>query len=314
MFNRHILITVALPESPDDEMVICNQSLHQTIDIAKSYTKEHPIKADVVLTNLAEPAIELIKTDNLFTVRAGYAGFSYQTDYIDDYFKLPILFRGTIVEAETKQWGNDRPTTIAAHDGGTGLKKIEVHQDFPENTPARDYVKALFNPKTNAYIDGKANLGDQFDKYYLTLSSDIDTVIDEAVPATDVYLRGKQCAGIWADYVKAITTKYKLQFCVENHIIKLWPESKPFGGTLIVKPEFGLIGLPSVGDSGDVTCEMLLRPDVYLSQPFEIQNSTITGTFNIAQIFHEYDGNKFTTKIISEQTKKKTTDNKATEE
>jgi hypothetical protein len=247
LFGRAWRITVDTIEITD---------LDCTFQVEKSLASGKPNTAEVKIWNLTEDQIshlENVKTPAV-KIEAGYGD------------TLSTIFLGRLRTANTEDDGPaDTVTTISSGDGEVQIQTARINKPIGKNTKAEDVIREL----VKALGVGEGNLSQAVKDIQLTIGGQL-------------FPEGGILSGSAAREMTGICRSVGLGWSIQDGKLLLLPLGKVLEGeALLVSPETGMIGSPTVDNNGIMTVKMLLIPDVFPGRKLVLESKRLKGQYRI---------------------------------
>jgi len=220
-------------------------ALHITFEIQK-IAQGAANKGTITLFNISQKLRTSLVRGYQLSLSAGYLGL------------MGLLIDGTVFKATSQRQGPDVITTLDIIDG---LKAL------------------LYSPFDRPYPKGT---------HLSTILSDVAKAMD-VLPGTIMGLpnktfgRGFVAHGLCRDILETLLKPYGLEAQINNGKLNILPRAATLGtAAIVLSPQTGLLGVPSVGQTS-VSFEAMLNPRLVPGQMVQLitANTNTTGFFKI---------------------------------
>lgn len=165
-----------------------------------------------------------------------------------------IIFKGQIRDVEHKQVGLEIVSELSCGDGDKGLRKATISKTYKAGTEVKEVVDDIQKELEKQGVKrGEIKLGDKataFKRPY--------TVCGSCKTELDTLSRGKD-----------------FNWSIQNGVLEATPGNGYIGGgVVLLSPETGLIGAPTITDNG-VKAEALLNPEIRPNRRVKIESKTL---------------------------------------
>lgn len=183
-----------------------------------------------------------------------------------------IIFLGDLRTAYTTEDPPDLITTIASGDGEEAQKKARINQSFGPGTSIDTVLRAL----ARALGVGQGNVARVAAELRF---SGVGTL----------YSSGVVLSGPVSREMTDFARSAGLEWSIQDGALMLLNRGRALERmAVLLSPETGLIGTPSVTSKGKLSCVSLLIPDLYPGRMLMMAAARVKGLFRIEQI--EYIG------------------------
>lgn len=224
----------------------------------KRNLKAQPNTCDLTILNLNpdhRSQIEQKKTA-LVQVEAGYAGGT------------SVLFIGDLRTSVSVWEGPDCVTSLSSGDGEKAIRTARVSVSIHKNTQTGDVLKTL----ATALGVGQGNLNAAISKL-------------QAAGVGSLFSMGTVLSGSASREMTNICRSSGLTWSIQNGALQLLPLKTSLDGVAIkLTPQSGLIGSPTVDNTGVMSCKCLLMPDVFPGRKLVIQSDRLQGQYRIEEV------------------------------
>ncbi len=258
LFNRSIKLTIGTGITGLEL-----EGFRIAFEIEKNL-KPEPNTAEIIVYNLNEDHRKLLEDSEKIPVQliAGYDGQDAQ------------IFFGNLRRAYTEYDGTDFTTTITSGDGEKEKQKVKIDKSFPPKTPVSTVIREI---ATSLGI-GTGNL--ELAIATARLSGTGATLIPGGMTFT----------GNASRELTALLSACGLEWSVQDGEFQILTLNQfLIGDAIILAPQTGLIGSPSVDNEGVLSAVSLLIPGLAPGKIIIIQSRFVTGQFRIEAIGYSGD-------------------------
>lgn len=232
-------------------------------DIEFSVTKTlkpSPNKADIKVLNLSPDHIAVIESSPTATVQL-------EVGYVSG---TSVIFLGDLQTSLTVRNGNDSVTTLASADGGKKHRTARVQVSHKRGTPTATVLQSLVTALGVAPGNSAAAIG--------------------AIASAgfgDMFTLGTVLSGSAANEFTRILRAVGYSWSIQRGALQLLPVKQALAGTAIVlTPQSGLIGSPSVDKDGVMSCDCQIIPDIEPGRLVVVKSAHMQGQFRIEETAH----------------------------
>lgn len=161
-----------------------------------------------------------------------------------------IIFDGFVRDVTHEPIGPDVKTTIEAGDGDKANRKSYVSKTYPKNTPVRDMI-----------LDIQSKM-DDVELGEIILPDNIPT----PARATSFMAPPRRC-------LDELGRSFGFYWSVQNGALEVIPADGALSDVINITPATGMIGVPSITDSG-ILVRCLLNPAIRPNRQIYIQSET----------------------------------------
>lgn len=202
--------------------------------------------ADITIYNLSESTRNgMGKEFDAITLEAGYL----------DEGNVGVIFKGAVRDVEHRREGPNIKTIISCGDGDTALRRATISKSFPAGTPVKDVVDELAKQ-----MEAQGLAKGEF-KY------------PEAMEGK-TFKRPYAVCGSCAREMDVIGRGNGFYWNSNNETLEIIPGDGFVGGVVLITPETGMIGTPSLTDNG-VRVSALLNPEVRPNRRVQLKSQTL---------------------------------------
>lgn len=249
---------VEIKHDPDEP----GQALDIAFDIERTL-KPEPNTAEISIWNLNPDHRKALEgLDEVpVSLEAGYQG------------RTSLLYLGRLRQCSSRRDGPDIITTVSSGDGEKEQKTARVNFASAQGTP----------PKT------------VIDQLVRALGLDPGNSQDAALLAAmaqkaSIFAQGTVVSGQASAEMTRLCDSLGLEWSVQQGAVQLLLKGKPLlSALLLVSPETGLIGSPSIDNKGVLSAQLLMVPDVVPGCVVQLQSEFINGTFRIEKAKYSGD-------------------------
>jgi hypothetical protein len=237
--------------------VVIDSSAGETIDIefsATRTTKREPNTLELSIFNLSENTRRKLQESEDSTARleAGYAERS------------GVLFFGNIRSVLSNKEGPDWVTSIECGDGEKATQFDRVNKSFASGTEVSKVIKEL------AAAMPEIGIGN------LTEMSNGATL-----PGGDTaFVNGVTVSGSAARELDKIVKSAGLEWSIQAGVFQLLKPGESLEDfAVVLTPETGLIGSPTVGSDGVISLTALLNSDIVPGRQLQVESVVLSGNY-----------------------------------
>lgn len=203
--------------------------------------------AEITIWNLAEKSRNALgKELDDITLEAGYLP-------PEGGGNVGIIFKGQIRDVEHKRDGADILTTISCGDGDKAIRNAVLGKTYPKGTPVKDVVEDLYKElEAEGVTRGEWKFPDDLPDFKRPY-----TVCGTCKRELDTLSRGRD-----------------FYWSLQNETMEIIPGNGYIGGIVLLSPETGLIGTPTITDNG-VKFKALLNPEIRPNRRVRIESQTL---------------------------------------
>lgn len=228
-----------------------DRQLKVSFNIAKGISGTANEANDIEIWNLSEEHRNAIgKEFDHVTLEAGYTPPSGGSN-------VGIIFRGNLRDVahpvEHTRDGADIITRISCGDGDKALRKATMSKTFPAGSKVRDIVEEVqkqFEAEGVARGEWKG--------------------LDDLPP----YKRPYSVCGSCAREMERLGRSHDLYWSIQNETLEIIPGDGFIESAVLLTPDTGLIGVPTITDNG-VQAVALLNPEIRPNRKVVIQSETL---------------------------------------
>ena len=265
------------------ELAIDPNNQKQTLDVAfviERSLKPEPNKADIQIWNLN--ADHRSQLENLGrspgTVAKGTppptppagigcevtAGYEEQT---------AIIYSGTLRVAYTVREGPNLVTHLQSGDGAKEYQRSRVNVSIAKGTPNDALIKKL--QKALGIKEGNLS----------KFTSDL-------LAAPKLLPQGGVLSGSASQVMTRAAQSLGFEWSIQEGALQLLKVNAPLNATaVLLKPDTGLVGTPSVDINGVLTAKALLIPDIFPGRLLVLETERLSGNYRIEKT--KYTGSTF---------------------
>lgn len=191
-----------------------------------------------------------------------------------------LIFDGDAREISTVQDGNDRVTTIAAHDGGRAFRESRISQSFAPGASWTSIIKAC----AQAMDIGIGNAND------VATGASVNG-LGSACP------NGMVLSGKASDQLTRVTRAAGMTWSIQNGVLQLLKGGQPLQTTSVrVASDTGMIGSPSVDMDSSISgsktkqkkptlvhVKTLMIPGIYPGRKVVLDTEEYNGGYAVAE-------------------------------
>lgn len=242
--------------------------LIKTLDVAFSIQKSlrpDPNTAEIRVYNMTDEQRETIARAKAPIVRlsAGYQDGMNQIWY------------GQLIHVENTIEGGDIITTLSTGDGAEEYKKARISLSFGPRTKTSTVIRAI----AKELGIGAGNV------------AKIASEIDKSVKA-DLYISGAAFSGSAARAMTQVCLSAGLEWSIQDGKLQIMNRGKALESeAILLTPDTGLIGTPTLSNNGIVSGTCLLVPDIFPGRQIKIESRFVKGSYRIETL--HYSGSTF---------------------
>lgn len=236
------------------EIVKDPTSAVQSLDVAFSVDKDlkkAPNTAQVKIWNLnRDHQDQLAQLEKVpVSIEAGYQD------------QLALLYLGNMRSAYTVREGPDLVTIIESGDGEKQYTSSRVNVSVGPGTGNDAIIKAI----AKGLGVGEGNLAD---------------VVSTLIGQGKMFPSGTVLSGQASREMTLIADSFGLEWSIQDGALQLLSKGKPLlAADVLLTPETGLVGAPSVDSEGVLTLRTLIIPDILPGRSFVLQSEFLSGRF-----------------------------------
>lgn len=258
LYNRQYTITVALPGT---SLGVQITGLKCVFSVKKNL-KGTPNTVNLKIWNLSEVTRKAIQALPTCTVQidAGYL------DQVSTIFLGDVRTHSTTIENDT-----DWVTEMAAGDGEKAIQHARVSVSLRKGSSIQQVLTTLV-----------AALGVD--------PGNTAQAVAQLAPYGSMFTMGTVLSGSASREMTRVLSSVGMNWSVQNgklQILKI--AAVVAGGALLLTPQSGLIGSPSIDKDGFLNCKVLMIPDTFPGRLCIIQSANVTGQFRIEETEHTGD-------------------------
>lgn len=246
------------------ELVVDPTALGSSLDVAFSVErslKPEPNTAEIQVWNLNED--HRARLEELERVPATIeAGYEEQT---------ALLFSGSLRTVFTVREGADLLTTLQSGDGEKEYQQSRVNLSIAPATPNTSVLEQI----TKALGISQGNL------------STVSALLAASPPLLP---QGGVLSGSASQIMTRVTQSLGFEWSIQDGALQLLQVSAPLQGTaVLLTPNTGLVGSPSVDSEGILTAQSLLIPDIFPGRLLVLESERLSGNYRVEKC--AYSGN-----------------------
>ena len=204
-----------------------------------------------------------------------------------------IIFKGQIRDVEHRREGADIITEISCGEGDKAFRKATISKTYTAGTDVQEVVEDIYRELEKEGIDrGEWKFPEDIPKFKRPYS-----VCGSCKRELDTLARGKN-----------------FYASVQNGTLEIIPGDGYVGSLILLTPETGLIGVPTITDNG-VKVIALLNPAIRPNRPVRIESQTLemnaeNGEYRVSECVYSGDNREgdFIVAITGESIKAKKVD------
>lgn len=246
------------------QLTIAGNEPSSALDVAFSIErslKPDPNTAEIQVWNLNEDHRSQLEDAERIpcTVSAGYLD------------SIALIFSGTLRTAFTVREGPDLVTTLASGDGEKEYQRSRVNLSVAPKTPNPSLMQQI----TKAIGIGEGNLG---------------TATPQLLAAPAMLPQGGVLSGSASQIMTRTAQSLGFEWSIQDGALQLLKVATPLAATaVLLTPETGLVGSPSVDNEGILSAQCLMIPDVFPGRLLVLESERLSGSYRIEKC--KYSGN-----------------------
>lgn len=217
----------------------------------------------------------------LFNLSAGHRnsiGKEFETVQIEAGYVPPegggnlgIIAKGQIRDYQHDREGPDIITTVSCGDGDLAYRRATISKTLPKGTTLPDVVEEIYKELQKQGIE----------KGELKFPDDPKT-----------FKRPYSMCGACTRELDTLGRGNGFYWSIQNEVLEIIPSDGNLAGSILVSPQTGMIGAPTITDNG-VKVKALLNPNARPNRLVQVQSETLQmnsqgGAYRISQI--DFDG------------------------
>lgn len=233
--------------------------------------ESHPNKGEVEIYNLSDQTRAILEAKNTrVELSIGYLGLSpggVAGTGFGSSSTVETVFIGNVSKVVHKRESADIITQIEVKDGGNKHRNARLDKGYPPGIKPKQVFQELAD-----------SLG-------LPISA-MEGIPDEA------YANGLTLSGLVRDHLSTLTSKFKLEWSIQDETLQVIPQDKTTNeGLIVLDPDSGLVGFPAKTAKG-VEFVSLIQPRLRPGRKVEINSRIVKGVFKIRKVTHEGDAHQ----------------------
>jgi hypothetical protein len=166
-----------------------------------------------------------------------------------------IIFRGAVRDVEHSREGPNIKTTISCGDGAKAIRKATISKSYQKGSKVTDVIEDIYKQMEKQGVDrGEWNFPDDlkgktFDRPYAA-------------------------CGLCSDEMDTLSRSHGFYWSSQNETLEIVPGDGFIGGVMLITPETGMIGTPTITDNG-VRVSALLNPEVRPNRRVQVKSQTL---------------------------------------
>ena len=240
------------------ELVIDPNDPGSALDVAFEVTrslKPEPNTAEVQVFNMAPQKRNKLEELDKVTV-------SIEAGYLNN---TSLVFLGVARTVFTNRQGPDLVTHVQAGDGEKEFRQGHIDISFKPGVSNAQVLDAL----VAAVGLGRGNMDSDVLQIFLAATEPI-------------FPQGAVLSGQASKVLHFILKSMELDYSIQNGAMQFLEFGAPVAAAaVLLSPETGLVGTPSVDNKGIVSAQALITPDIYPGRIVEINSEFLTGQFRI---------------------------------
>ena len=261
-FNRRVEVKV-------DTLDV--QGLHVSFRVVKTSKKE-PNTCELTVYNLAQDHRDRIAQAEKPTVeiKAGYAprATAGALAAVDELLSGPsddpdfgTIFLGNVRDASSTYEPPDWTTSLESGDGEDAIRGSRINKSFPAGTSLATVIRESARSL-------KVGIGNAVKK----------ALEGNLLDAGSEFLNSVTLSGQASKEMDRIIKSAGLEWSIQDGVLQLLDPGKPLEDiSIVVTPETGLIGSPTIGNDGIIRLRTLLNSDIVPGRQLEVSSSVLQG-------------------------------------
>ena len=235
-------------------------ALDVAFDVRRNLSKD-PNTADITIRNLSESHRAEIqaKKDATVSLWAGYRQPRNTVIFGDSQNfsnTLSLIYKGDLREVWTEK---NTITRVTSGDAERKKRGSRVQRSFRKGSPIKPAIEAC----AKAMGIGLGNLA---------------KVRDLKFKSGSTFPKGTAVSGSAADELEKLLRSAELTYSVQSDNLQvLGPKQTLEGDTVVLSPDSGLLGAPSVSSDGTVRAQTLMIPDLVPGRRVEFRSKAVQG-------------------------------------
>lgn len=181
-----------------------------------------------------------------------------------------LLFSGTLRTVFSMREGADIVTTLQSGDGEKEYQRSRINLSIAKKTPNASLLKQI----VKALGIGEGNLAS----------------ITSALPAAPLFPAGGVLSGSASQIMTRIAQSLGFEWSIQDGALQILEVSSPILGTaVLLTPDTGLVGSPSVDSEGVLSAQCLLIPDIFPGRLLVLESERLKGSYRVDRC--NYSGN-----------------------
>jgi hypothetical protein len=193
-----------------------------------------------------------------------FQGLTLEAGYMppDGGGNVGIIAKGRIRDVESERDGPDIITTVWCGDGDKAFRKSTISETIKKGTPIPDVIEKIYKELEKQGIDrGEWKFPD-----------DIRTL-----------KRPYSMCGACVRELNTLGRGNGFYWSIQNEAMEVIPSDGFLSGTLLITPETGMIGSPTVTDNG-IKVTAFLNPDARPNRMFQVQSEFASGSYRASTV------------------------------
>jgi len=204
-----------------------------------------------------------------------------------------IIFKGQIRDVEHKREGPDIITEISCGEGDKAFRKATISKSYKAGTEVKEVVEDIYKELEKEGVDrGEWKFPEDLPKFKRPY-----TVCGSCKREMDTLSRSKD-----------------FYWSVQNGALEIIPSDGFVGSVILVTPQTGLVGTPTITDNG-IKVIALLNPAIRPNRPVRVESDTLemnaeNGEYRVSECVYSGDNREgdFIVSIVGESIKEKKVD------
>jgi len=234
-------------------------ALDAVFNVVKDKTKE-PNQCNLQVFNLSQQHRDQLAdlTGAFVVVEAGY-----QDDVVQ-------LYRGVTREIFSEQQGSDWVTTLTSGDGEKAFRRARVNESFAPGSKLPDVLRRLVRALKDEGVDA-GNADQRITELQLS---------GKLTEAGNEFINGTVLSGKAVDHLDLLLRSVDMEWSIQDGEFQLLNLGQFLEGfAVVLNPDTGLVGAPSVGNDGILHGRALLNGTVVPGKQLQVESPSLPAAF-----------------------------------
>nr|WP_244481459.1 hypothetical protein [Rhizobium sp. Root1203] len=166
-----------------------------------------------------------------------------------------IIFKGAVRDVQHTREEQDTLTTITCGDGAKALRKATISKSYQKGTRVGDVLDDIYSEMEKQGISrGEWKLPDDMKE--------------------KTFKRPYAVCGLCSDEMDTLGRGHGFYWSSQNEVLEIVPGDGVIGGVVLITPETGMIGAPTITDNG-VRVTAMLNPEVRPNRRVQVKSETL---------------------------------------